>query len=434
MSFDSFNLRPASLQALSAQRITTPTPIQAAAIPVMLSGQDIIGQAQTGSGKTLAFGLPIVENCDPEVRDVQALVLTPTRELAQQVASVLEAIGRPSRLRVAVLYGGVGYDKQTDALEQGAQVVVGTPGRVLDHLGRRTLRVNALRILVLDEADQMLDQGFARDVERILSATPRSRQTALFSATTPSWVHEVSAKYLRQPQVVKADEASQEPDIEHSVVEVWSGDKLPVLLSLLSQPSEGATLVFGRTRHGVMNLARKLNHMGYQVEALQGDLGQAARDRIVERFRAGKLPVLLATNVAARGLDMLNIDRVINYDLPESGDLFVHRVGRTGRIGQSGRAVTLITAVDLPKMQEIERHLGRRLPRVALSSLAVAPARTPVAPVSPPRAAAAPIAAVQAAGPLASAPAIASPARRRRRRTRPAPQSAGVVALPSVAP
>ncbi|MPZ50603.1 MAG: DEAD/DEAH box helicase, partial [Dehalococcoidia bacterium] len=383
-------MRRASLDALQAQGISVPTPIQAQAIPVMLEGRDIIAQAQTGSGKTLAFGLPLLEICDPKSMDVQALVLTPTRELAQQVASVLADLGRASKLRVAVLYGGVGYEKQTDALTQGAQIVVGTPGRVLDHLGRRTLRVNAISALVLDEADQMLDQGFARDVERILSATPRSRQTALFSATTPTWVHEVSARYLRQPVIVKVDDASQEPDIEHSVIEVWAGDKLPILLALLNQRSEGATLVFGRTRHGVMNLARRLNRMGYDVEALQGDLGQAARDRIVARFRAGQVPVLLATNVAARGLDMLNIDRVINYDLPESGELFVHRVGRTGRIGQSGSAVTLITATDLPKMQEIERHLGRKLPRVSVSSLDVQAASAAVnapvarAPMPPP--------------------------------------------------
>jgi ATP-dependent RNA helicase DeaD len=412
LSFDSFNLRPASLAALRTQGITTPTPIQAEAIPAMLEGRDVIAQAQTGSGKTLAFGLPLIERCDSGSLDVQALVLTPTRELAQQVATVLGGLAQPSHLRVAVLYGGVGYDKQTDALEEGAQIVVGTPGRVIDHLQRRTLRIDTVDILVLDEADQMLDQGFARDVERILGATPRSRQTALFSATTPTWVHKVSAKYLREPSFIKVDAASQEPDIEHSVIEVWAGDKLPVLVALLNQPSDGATLVFGRTRRGVVNLARRLNRLGYQVEALQGDLGQTARDRIMARFRAGHLPVLLATNVAARGLDMLNIDRVINYDLPESGELFVHRVGRTGRIGQSGSAVTLITAADLPKMQEIERHLGRKLPRVPVP--AFDPWQAPPAPVAAP---------LQprvepTLGPVASI-ATTDAAKRRRRRRRP---------------
>jgi superfamily II DNA/RNA helicase len=211
----------------------------------------------------------------------------------------------------------------------------------------------------------MLDRGFARDVERILGATPKSRQTALFSATTPDWVHKMAERYLREPVVIKVDsDKAPPPDIEHSVVEVWSGDKFPILLALLAQPTEGATLVFGRTKHGVENLARRLGRLGLPVAALQGNLGQNARDRIVARFRSGKVPILLATNVAARGLDMLNIDRVINYDLPDTVELFTHRVGRTGRIGRSGEAITLITAVDLQKMQEIERKLGKRLPRV----------------------------------------------------------------------
>jgi ATP-dependent RNA helicase DeaD len=265
-----------------------------------------------------------------------------------------------------VVYGGVGYEPQIQALRSGAQVVVGTPGRVLDHLERGTLRTGSVRYMVLDEADEMLDRGFARDVERILATTPRSRQTALFSATTPDWVHTMAARYLRDPLFLKVDAGKEAPpDIDHEVVEVWSGDKFPVLVALLAEATEGATLVFGRTRHGVENLARRLKRVGYAVAALQGDLGQTARDRIVDRFRAGHLPILLATNVAARGLDMLNIERVINYDLPETVELFTHRVGRTGRMGRSGRAITLMTVTDLPKMQEIERKLGRKLPRVS---------------------------------------------------------------------
>lgn len=401
MSFASLNLNTASLSAVQKIGFTKPTPIQEQTIPLLLEGKDLIGQAHTGSGKTLAFALPLVEACDASMPAVQALVLTPTRELAQQVAATLQAVG--GSLSVLILHGGVGYGPQTEALERGVQVVVGTPGRVLDHLRRRTLDVRGLRFLVLDEADQMLDQGFAPDVERILAATPSSRQTALFSATTPDWVHRVARKHLRNPVVVKIDSQEQEPDIEHSVVEVWSGEKLPVLLGLLDQPTEGATLVFGRTRHGVTNLAKRLQRLGYAVEALQGDLGQTARDKIVARFRAGRLPVLLATNVAARGLDMLNISRVINYDLPESSELFIHRVGRTGRIGNSGQAVTLITASDLPKMQEIERRLGRKLPR----------AKAPAPFAGPrPRVEHAALASPAAHG-LAGE---ASPARRRRRR------------------
>jgi ATP-dependent RNA helicase DeaD len=355
-----------SLEVLADQDITEPTPIQAKAIPIMLEGRDIIGQAYTGSGKTLAFGLPLIEAMDPDSAETQALVLCPTRELAQQVGGVLKDLAKPAGLSVVLLYGGVGYGPQMDALQAQPHIVVGTPGRILDHLQRRTLNLGALRLLVLDEADQMLDKGFAPDVERIIRRTPKSRQTALFSATTPDWVKRVSSQYLREPEYVNVnDETAPPPEIEHAIIEVWSGEKLPVLLSLLSQPAEGATLVFGRTRHGVINLARRLQRLGFEVEALQGDLGQPARDRIMKRFREGHLPILLATNVAARGLDMLNIERVINYDLPETSELFVHRVGRTGRMGRSGQAITLIAATDLLKIQEIERDLGRKLPRIA---------------------------------------------------------------------
>ena len=367
MPFSDFSLRASSLATLAAQDITDPTPIQLQSIPIMLEGRDIIGQAYTGSGKTLAFGLPLIEAVDADSAETQALVLCPTRELAQQVGGVLSQLARPAGMAVVVLYGGVGYGPQMDALHGRPQVVVGTPGRILDHLQRRTLNLGALRLLVLDEADQMLDKGFAPDVERIIRQTPKSRQTALFSATTPDWVKRVSAQYLQEPTHIQTDTANEAPpEIEHAIIEVWSGEKLPVLLSLLSQPTEGATLVFGRTRHGVINLARRLQRLGFEVEALQGDLGQPARDRIVKRFREGHLPILLATNVAARGLDMLNIERVINYDLPETSELFVHRVGRTGRMGRAGMAITLIAATDLLKIQEIERDLGRKLPRIAV--------------------------------------------------------------------
>lgn len=364
MPFSDFDLDPASLRALDELGFTEPTPIQRVAIPEFLAGRDLIAQAHTGSGKTLAFGLPLVRRCDPGDRSVQVLILTPTRELAQQVADVLAAVAGPAGFQVLVIYGGVGYGTQDDALERGAQMVVGTPGRVLDHIRRGTLKTGAVRVLVLDEADAMLDQGFAQDLEAILRTTPASRQTVLFSATTPAWVHRVSARYLNEPVFVSAtDDATFEPKIDHSVIEVWNGDKFPVLLALLSEEVEGNTLVFARTRHGAANLARRLQRFGLKVEALQGSMTQTARDRIIARFRSGRIPVLIATNVAARGLDILSIDRVINYDLPDTSELFVHRVGRTGRIGQYGQAITLVTVHDLPMLQEIERHLGKKLPR-----------------------------------------------------------------------
>jgi ATP-dependent RNA helicase DeaD len=355
-----------------AMAIDTPTPIQEQAIPLLREGRDVIGQAYTGSGKTLAFGLPVMECCDANQRRVQALVLTPTRELARQVGGVLAELGERAGLNVALLYGGRAFGPQEMALNNGAQVVVGTPGRVLDHLRRRTLRLDQLRILVLDEADEMLDMGFAPDVERILAMTPRSRQTALFSATTPPWVHTIAARHLTDPAVITSAVSHEvEPDIDHVVIEVWQGDKLQVLRQLLDEPTEGATLIFGRTKHGVRTLGRRLEVAGYGVAVLQGNLSQEERDRAMQRFRSGRVSILVATNVAARGLDLLSVERVINYELPETADLFTHRVGRTGRMGRSGRAITLLSAADLPKWHEIERGLGRRLPRVSPAGEAV---------------------------------------------------------------
>ncbi|HZP57780.1 MAG TPA: DEAD/DEAH box helicase [Dehalococcoidia bacterium] len=373
-SFSDLALRPSSLKALARMDITTPTPIQARSIPPLLDGRDVIAQAFTGSGKTLAFGLPLIERIDVNNKWLQALVLTPTRELAVQVGGVLDKLAKPAGIMTTLIYGGRAFGPQEDAIYAGAQVVVGTPGRILDHLNRGSMRLDGITYLVLDEADQMLDRGFAPDVERILAATPSERQTALFSATTPAWVHKVSQKYLRDAVVIETSrESHPEPDIDHYVIEVGRADKFEVLRRLLDEPTEGATLVFGRTKFGVRNLGSKLERMGYQVDVLQGNLSQGQRERVLQRFRSGKTPVLLATNVAARGLDVLHITRVINYELPETHELFTHRVGRTGRMGRSGRAITLISAADLPKWHEIERGLGKRLPRMSPEGTELSP-------------------------------------------------------------
>lgn len=366
-TFSEFNLHPGSLKALTAMDIITPTDIQANAIPPLLEGRDVIGQAHTGSGKTLAFGIPLIEKIVPENKWLQALVLVPTRELAIQVGDVLDKLAKQTKIKTTLIYGGRAYGPQKDAIYGGAQVVVGTPGRVLDHLNQGTMRVDGVTYMVLDEADQMLDQGFAPDVERILAQTNKDRQTALFSATTPDWVMKVSNKYLKDPVVVRSqdDDVEYEPDIEHVVYECLGEDKLNVLLRLLDEPSEGTTLVFGRTKHGVRNLGSKLERMGYQVDVLQGNLSQGQRERVLSKFRAGKTPILLATNVAARGLDVLHITRVINFELPETHELFTHRVGRTGRMGRSGQAITIIGAADLPKWREIERGIGKTFTRLA---------------------------------------------------------------------
>src|SRR5205823_6448725 len=318
-------VRPASAEALRVAGISVPTPIQAQCIPALLRGQDLIGQASTGSGKTLAFALPALERCERGGGGVQALVLVPTRELAAQVAGVIKDLIPAGGIRLVVLHGGRSLVPERQALARGVEFVVGTPGRTLDHLRQGTLKLGQLRLLVLDEADEMLDRGFAPDVERIVSQAPARRQTVLFSATVPEWVSTTAAKYLRNPVSVRLD-AGQEapPDIAHVVYEMEPGAKLEALTHLLDRrPS--SILVFGRTKHGVKKLAKQLAAMGYPVGALQGNLSQAARDRAVTAFRSGQLPILCATNVAARGLDIEGIGQVINYELPESADLFTHR-------------------------------------------------------------------------------------------------------------
>lgn len=372
-TFHDFQLSASLLKALDAMQIDTPTPIQLEAIPPLLERRDVIGQAATGSGKTLAFGLPLVQSVNPGERAPSALVVVPTRELAQQVGAVLSQLIAGTGNRLAIVYGGKTIGPQIHALRRGVQIVVGTPGRLVDLLQRGSLHLGRVRYLVLDEADEMLDHGFARDVERLLGATPKERQTALFSATTPDWVHEVSAKYLLDPVVIElgANKDTQ-PDIDHVIYEVPSDDKFPVLRRLLDEPPSGGTLVFGRTKHGVRRMGMRLERLGYRLGVLHGNLSQPQRDRVLRDFRARKMPVLLATNVAARGLDMLHIERVINYDLPETHDLFTHRVGRTGRMGRSGRAITLLGPADLAKWHKLERGLGRKLPRMTLNGEPIA--------------------------------------------------------------
>ncbi len=356
---------PATARALARQGIETPTPIQAQAIPPLLAGRDVIGQSRTGSGKTIAFGLPLVERVDPSLRQVQALVLTPTRELASQVADVIASLDGRRSLRVAQLVGGRPLGPQRQALLSGAQIVVGAPGRILDHLRQGNLNLQRLRVVVLDEADQMLDAGFAPDIERILAMTPPTRQMALFTATLPEWTIRIAGRYLHDPVLVKVGtgENRPEPAIEQTVYVVPQGQRLDALKVLLDRrrDASGVTLVFGRTKHGVKKLARQLEAQGYPVAALQGNMSQSARDRVVADFRAGQVPVLLATNVAARGLDVVSIDQVINYELPESAELFTHRIGRTGRMDREGVAITLITPEDMLAWKKIQRDLGGRL-------------------------------------------------------------------------
>ena len=344
--------------------ISEPTPIQEKSIPHLLEGRDIVGQARTGSGKTLAFAVPLTEKCDPSVRRVQALVLTPTRELAIQVAEVTKAIASSRRLRATLLYGGRSAKPEYTALRNGAQIVIGTPGRTLDHLRQGTLDLRSVRFLVLDEADEMLDRGFAQDVEAIISQTPSERQTALLSSTMPAWVAKTARKHLRNPVRVEVDADIQAPPtVEHLVYTIRRSDKIGALQTLLNQRDGAPVIVFGRTKHGVRKLARELDSLGYPVGALQGNLSQQARERVMMDFRSGRAPILVATNVAARGIDVEGIGQVINYDLPDSEILFTHRVGRTGRMGRAGEAITFITPEEEKKWREIESGLGLHFTR-----------------------------------------------------------------------
>ena len=358
--FSGIPLKTTTKAAIARMNISSPTPIQEKAIPSLMAGRDLIGQARTGSGKTLAFAVPLIERCDPSFRGIQALVLVPTRELAIQVAAVVEALASSQQLRVTLLYGGRSLRPEYAALRNRPHIVIGTPGRTLDHLRQGTLDLGSVRFLVLDEADEMLDRGFAPDVESIIGRTPNGRQTALLSATMPEWVAKTAARHLRQAITVKVDTGIHSPPtVEHLVYTIQKGDKLEALRTLLDRRDDMPVIVFGKTKRGVKKLASKLA-LDYPVGALQGNLSQNARERVMADFRSGAVSILVATNVAARGLDIEGVGQVINYDLPDSGQLFTHRAGRTGRMGRSGEAVTFVTMEDERKWREIERGLGHR--------------------------------------------------------------------------
>ncbi len=388
-TFSGFHLEPALVAAVGRMGITTPTPIQSEVIPAMLEGRDVVGQARTGSGKTLAFALPLAARCNPAARMVQALVLVPTRELAIQVAGVLTPLAEARRLKVTLLYGGRSYGPEKDALARGVHIVVGTPGRTLDHIRQGTLTLRALQMFVLDEGDEMLDRGFGPDVERILNETPPGRQMALLSATVPDWVMNTAKRHLKNPLMLQVDHGLEAPpEIEHLVYDVDPALKMNALRHILDRQGPNPIIVFGRTKHGVKKLARQLEGYGYSVAALQGNLSQNARERVMADFRRGRVRVLLATNVAARGLDIDNVEQVINYELPESAELFTHRAGRTGRMGKAGEAITFLTPEEAPKWRQIERALGRKLNRIPWAhtvrshGMAAAPSQPSAAPAA----------------------------------------------------
>ncbi len=383
--FHDFSLQPATLAVLANMEITEPTPIQIEAIPVLLAGNDLVGQSATGSGKTLAYGIPLVERIARNARGTQALVLVPTRELAVQVHAVLAKLATSRRLSTAVLVGGRPYGNQLSALRYGAQIVVGTPGRVKDHLDRGSLVLSQLRMCILDEADQMLDSGFAPAIEEILTTTPDTRQMALFSATIPAWVETLQKKFLKDPVIVNMSPApGAKSSIEQIAYQVPQDQKIAALCTLLHSTGGESSLVFGKTKYGVEKLGVQLSKLGFTVGTLHGNKSQRAREEVLTAFRRGHVQTLLATNVAARGLDIQDIYQVINYELPESSDLFTHRIGRTGRMGRQGKAITLLVPSDVPKWRRMARNLGQTvaLQRLPINDEAIA-TRSLIRPAAP---------------------------------------------------
>ena len=359
-TFAELGLRSELVDTLTALGYEAPTPIQERTIPRMLAGKDLIGQAQTGTGKTAAFALPILEKIDVRSRDTQALVLTPTRELAMQVAEAIHTYSQKlGHISVLPVYGGAPLVPQLKRLERGAVVVVGTPGRIIDHLERQSLDLSKLRVVVLDEADEMLKMGFIDDVERILSSSPAERQTALFSATMPEAVLRIAKRHLRNPERIEIEhKAMHSPLIEQRFLNVSEGQKLEVLTKILELEPAEAVLIFRRTKTGSAELAEKLEARGFAAVAMHGDMTQPLRESVIRRLRAGQVDIVVATDVAARGLDVEQIEHVINYDIPYDVEAYVHRIGRTGRAGRTGVATLFITPRERKMMREIERFTG----------------------------------------------------------------------------
>ena len=356
-TFADLGLSESILRTLTALGYEAPTPIQERTIPLLLAGKNLIGQAQTGTGKTAAFSLPILQTIDPESNDTQALVLTPTRELAVQVAEALHAYSKDmGNISVLPVYGGAPMGHQLSRLQRGVQVVVGTPGRLIDHLDRKSLKLGKIKVLVLDEADEMLKMGFIDDVERILGEAPPERQIALFSATMPPEVLRIAQRHLPNAERVQIEhKAINQPLIEQRFLNVSEGQKLEVLTKLLELEEHAATLIFRRTKTGAAETAERLVGRGFAAEAMHGDMNQRERESVIRRMKAGQIEIVVATDVAARGLDVEQIEHVVNYDIPYDVEAYVHRIGRTGRAGRSGVATLFLTPRERRMMKEIER-------------------------------------------------------------------------------
>ncbi|MDY3202248.1 MAG: DEAD/DEAH box helicase [Methanocorpusculum sp.] len=370
-TFAEFAISEELLQAIGDMGFEEPTPIQAMAIPQILDGKDVTGQAQTGTGKTAAFGIPIIERLDPDNKNVQALVLSPTRELAIQTAEEFSRLMKYKKgLNVVPIYGGQPIERQLRALKGSVQVVIGTPGRVIDHIKRGTLHLDSISMFILDEADQMLDMGFRDDIEDIFRDTPKNRQTILFSATMPQPILDITRRFQHDPQFVKITRKELTvPQIEQTYIEVRERDKLEALCRTLDMNNPELALVFCNTKRTVDDLMSRMQARGYFVEALHGDMKQQQRDRVMARFRAGTIDVLIATDVAARGIDVDDVDIVFNYDVPQDVEYYVHRIGRTARAGRTGKSVTFVAPREIYKLRDIQRYAKIQIAKTPLPTL-----------------------------------------------------------------
>jgi len=367
MNFDTFNFHPSIMAGVRELGYTTPTPIQLQAIPPVMQGRDVIGLAQTGTGKTAAFVLPILERLRAGSRGcVRALVISPTRELAQQTCEVTNNLGRRVRLHSVTVYGGVSMSLQVQNLQRNPEVVAACPGRLLDHLWKGTIDLSKLEVLVIDEADRMFDMGFLPDIRNILRCILQKRQTLLFSATMPDNIKRLASEILHNPVTVQVDRALPAKTVSHYLYPVQQHLKTALLKGILNKIKTDSVLVFTRTKRRTERVAQQLVKDGYRVTSLQGDLPQNRRQAALTAFRNGSIKILVATDIAARGIDVLSISHVINYDMPESPDDYIHRIGRTGRVDKSGDALTFVTNADADKIRALEQLLNAPLARLTL--------------------------------------------------------------------
>jgi ATP-dependent RNA helicase RhlE len=369
MAFTQFGLSQPMIEGVKAMGYVEPTPIQLRAIPLILAGQDVIGSAQTGTGKTAAFALPILSQLGEHHRDPRVLVLEPTRELAAQVETAIRDFARFTRLRVTVIFGGVGYSRQIAELRNGVDVLVATPGRLLDHLRQGNCRLDQVKFLVLDEADRMLDMGFLPDVRRIVERCPRERHTSLFSATIPPEIETLIQWAMKNPQTIEIG-ARRTPaeTVKHVIYPVSDAQKTDLLLELLHRVNYDSVIVFCRTKHGADRVAHLLKRSNHAVAVLHSNRTQSEREQALRGFRQGRFEVLVATDIAARGLDIADVSHVINYDVPQHPEDYIHRIGRTGRMQAMGDAFTLMVAEDSRHVNAIERFISQKIPRVKLEN------------------------------------------------------------------